>query len=152
MWLADILTLTCFTGFDSYYALFSNYLSLLSFSVENCGTLAYKKFKLEQWFSNISYLHTPECCIQRKKKSMWWSSDQQYKQTGGKGQTETMHTPNRFGFKICEKLTHFPGTKDICGTMWPFLKSTHLVHLCIPHQAGTPWGVLYDTPGWQALV
>jgi len=27
------------------------------------GTLAYKKFKLEGWFPNISYLHTPECCI-----------------------------------------------------------------------------------------
>jgi len=27
------------------------------------GTLAYKKFKLAQWFPNISYLHAPECCI-----------------------------------------------------------------------------------------
>jgi len=27
------------------------------------GTLAYKKFKLEQWLPNISYGHTPECCI-----------------------------------------------------------------------------------------
>jgi len=27
------------------------------------GTLPYKKFKLEQWFPNISYLHTLECCI-----------------------------------------------------------------------------------------
>jgi len=30
--------------------------------------LAYKKFKLEQWFPNISYRHTPECCIYRKKE------------------------------------------------------------------------------------
>jgi len=27
------------------------------------GILAYKKFKLERWFPNISYLHTPECYI-----------------------------------------------------------------------------------------
>jgi len=27
------------------------------------GILAYKKFKLEQGFPNISYLHTPECSI-----------------------------------------------------------------------------------------
>jgi len=27
------------------------------------GTFAYKKFKLEQCFPNISYRHTPECCI-----------------------------------------------------------------------------------------
>jgi len=45
------------------------------------GTLAHKKFKLEQWFPNISYLHTPECCIQRKKKNTQWLSDadQHYK-------------------------------------------------------------------------
>jgi len=27
------------------------------------GTLAEKNFKLEQWLPNISYRHTPECCI-----------------------------------------------------------------------------------------
>jgi len=27
------------------------------------GTLAYKKFMLEQWFPNISYRHTPKYCI-----------------------------------------------------------------------------------------
>jgi len=55
-------------------------------------TLPYKKFKLEQLFPNISYLHTAECSIQRKKKNTWWSSDQHYKHTGGKRQT--MHTPD----------------------------------------------------------
>jgi len=27
------------------------------------GALSYKKFKLEQWFPNIPYLHTPEYSI-----------------------------------------------------------------------------------------
>jgi len=60
-------------------------------------------------------------------------------------------TPSaRCGFKICEMSTHSPGAKDICGTMWLFLMSTHLVHPCTPHQVGTPlgnsgapWGVRY---------
>jgi len=49
-----------------------------------------------------------------------------------------------------KKLIHFAGAKDICGTMWLFLKSTHLAHPCTPHQVGTPlensgtlWGVRY---------
>jgi len=25
--------------------------------------------------------------------------------------------PDRYGFKICEKLTHCAGAKDICGTI-----------------------------------
>jgi len=32
------------------------------------GTLAYKKFKREQWFPNISYLHTLKCCQLKKKE------------------------------------------------------------------------------------
>jgi len=71
-----------------------------------------------------------------EKKNMWWSSDQHYKQTGGK--TQTMYTRNWYGVKICEKLTHCAGAKDICGTMWLIFKSTHLVHPCTPHQVGTP--------------
>jgi len=58
--------------------------------------------------------------------------------------------PDRYGFKICEKLTHCAGVEEICGTMWLFLKSTHLVHPCTPHHGGTPlenfgspWGVGY---------
>jgi len=31
------------------------------------GTLAYKKFKLEQWFPNTSYRHTPECELKEKR-------------------------------------------------------------------------------------
>jgi len=55
---------------------------------------------------------------------------------------------DRYGFKICEKLTHCAGAKNICGIMWLFLKSTHLVHPCTSHHSdtpmensGTPWGV-----------
>ena len=78
------------------------------------GTLAYKKFKLEQWFPNISHSHTPECCISRKKKNTWWPSDQRYKQTARKRQT--MRPPIDTVLKS-EKLTHFAGAKDIRGTM-----------------------------------
>jgi len=105
------------------------------------GTLPYKKFKLEQLFPNVSHLHTLECCIQRKKKNMWWLSDQHYKHTGGKRQT--MHTPDRYGFKICENLTHCAGAKDVCGTMWLFLKSTYLVHPIKLVHCG-----VYDTHTW----
>ena len=85
------------------------------------------------------------------KKNMWWSSDQHYKHTGGKRQT--MNTPDWYGLKICEKLTHCAKPKDIYGTMWLILKSTHLVH---PVKWVHPWKILvhpgvYDTPGWQAL-
>jgi len=45
--------------------------------------------------------------------------------------------PDRYGFKICEKLTHCAGAMNIRVTMWLFLKSTHLVHPCTPHQVGT---------------
>ena len=56
---------------------------------------------------------------------------------------------DRYGFKICEKLTHWNRAKNItCETVWLFLKSTHLVHPCKPHHGGTPlensgasWGV-----------
>ena len=58
---------------------------------------------------------------------------------------------DRYGFKICEKLTHWTRAKNIaCETVWLFLKSTHLVHPCKPHHGGTPlensgasWGVRY---------
>ena len=61
--------------------------------------------------------------------------------------TDNAHS-DRCSFKICEKLTHCAGEKDICWKMWLFLKRTHLVH---------PWKILvhpgvYDTPGWQALL
>ena len=77
----------------------------------------------------------------------WWSSDQHYKQTGGKQQT--IHT--RYGFKTRKKLTHCTRAKNIiCEAMWLFLKSTHLVHPCTPFHggtplkiSGTPWGVRY---------
>jgi len=58
--------------------------------------------------------------------------------------------PDRYGLKICEKSTYSAGSKDIHGTMWLFLMSTHLVHPCTPHQVGTtlknyctPRGVRY---------
>ena len=58
--------------------------------------------------------------------------------------------PYRYGFKICEKLTQCAGAKDICGTIWLLLKSTHMVHTCTPHHgdaplenSGTPQGVRY---------
>jgi len=50
----------------------------------------------------------------------------------------------------CEMSTHSAGGKDVCGTMWLFLMSTHLVDPCAPHLVGTPlgnsgthWGVRY---------
>jgi len=47
--------------------------------------------------------------------------------------------PDRYGFKICEHLTHCAGAKDIRGTMWLFLKSTQLVH---PIKLVHPWKIL----------
>ena len=36
---------------------------------------------------------------------------------------------DRYGFKICEKLTHWTRVNNItCETVWLFLKSTHLEH------------------------
>jgi len=57
--------------------------------------------------------------------------------------------PNGYDFKICEKLTHCTGAKDICETMWLFLQSTHLVQ---PIRLVHPWKILvhpgvHDTPG-----
>jgi len=45
-----------------------------------------------------------------------------------------------------EKLSHFSGANDICGAMWLFLKSTHLVH---PLYTPSSW----YTPGkfWYTL-
>jgi len=31
------------------------------------GTLAYKIFKLEQWFSNISHRHTPHVALKKEE-------------------------------------------------------------------------------------
>jgi len=104
---------------------------------------------LEQWFPNISYLHTPKCCI-------WWRIRDGHvtniinKQAWKDGQCTLL---DRCGFKICEKLTHCAGVEDICGTIWLFLKSTHLVH---PITVVHPWKFLvhpgmYNTPSWQAL-
>jgi len=102
------------------------------------GTLAYKKFKLEQWFPNISHSHTPKCCISRKKKNTWWSSDQCYKQTARKRQT--MHPPDRYGVKIW-KVNTLRWSK---GHMWDN------VTILEEHASGTPlensgtlWGVRY---------
>ena len=117
------------------------------------GTLAYKKFKLEQWFPNISHRHTPACCI-KKKKNMWWSSDQRYKQTAGKKQT--MHPPDRYGFKIW-KVNTLRWSK---GHMWDnvtvFEEHTCGTPLYTPSSWYPPWKILvhpgvYNTPCWQAL-
>jgi len=56
-------------------------------------------------------------------------------------------TPDRNGFKICEKLTHFAGAKDIT---WDNVTLLEERTSGTPHQAGTllensgtPWGVRY---------
>jgi len=41
----------------------SDYKTIITAEKSMVGTLAYKKFKLEQWFPNISDRHTLECCI-----------------------------------------------------------------------------------------
>jgi len=102
-----------------------HYKTIIIAEKDMVGTLAYKKFKLELWFPNISYLHTAECCIYRKK-NMWWSSDQQYKQTDEKRQAERMHTPNRFCFKTCIKIIYLINS----GSLEEHFQ--HLNILCLP--------------------
>jgi len=41
----------------------SYYKTIIIAEKSTVGALAYKKFKLEQRFPNISYMYTPECCI-----------------------------------------------------------------------------------------
>jgi len=71
------------------------------------------------------------------------------------GKCKLFILPDRYGFKTCEKLTHWVRAKKILReTMWLFLKSTDLVYLCTPHHGGTPLESLvhpgvYDTAGWQ---
>ena len=105
------------------------------------GILAYKKFKLEQGFPNISYLHTPECSIWRKN-NMWWSSDsdQHYKKQVGKDRQ--CKPPDRYGFKICEMLTQCAGAKDICGAMNCFWRA-HIWYTPVnPIKLVHPWKIL----------
>jgi len=88
------------------------------------------------------------------KKNTWWSSDQQYKHTGWKRQT--MHTPDRYGLKFCEKLTHCAGAEGHVGQCDCFWRS-HIWYTPVhPIKLVHLWKILvhpgvYDTPGRQAL-
>ena len=88
--------------------------------------------------------NTPECCFKEKIRICDWhltnSTNNQ-----GKRHVETMYTTDRFGFKICEKLTQCAGA----GNMWDN------VTVLEEHMSSTP---LYtpsslSTPGkfWYTL-
>jgi len=91
-------------------------------------------------------------CTELTKQDSWSSDSHLTNITNKQARKYRNFTfSDRYGFKICEKLTHWNRAKSItCETVWLFLMSTHLVHPCKPHHGGTPlensgasWGVRY---------
>ena len=116
------------------------------------GTLAYKKFKLEQWFPNISFLHTPKRCILKKKEEyvmVIWPT----LQTNRREKTDNAHPLIDYLWKV-NTLSCSKGHMGQCDCFW----RAHIWYTPVhPIKLVYPWKILvhpevYDAPAWQALL